>query len=60
MNENVIEEKDNFWLYVICVASLLITVAVLLKFNESEKFAQIKEWQAEEKSQMNIRIIKEY
>ena len=60
MNEQVIEEKDNFWLYVVGAASLLIMVAVLLKVNESEKFAQIKQWQDEEKTEMNIRILRDY
>ena len=60
MNEQVIEKKDNFWFYVIGAASLLIMVAVLLKINESQKFAQIKQWQNEEKTEMNIRIIRDY
>ena len=60
MNEQVIEKKDNFWLYVIVIASLLIMVAVLLKINESQKFAQIKQWQNEEQTEMNIRILRDY
>ena len=60
MNEQVIEEKDNFWFYIAGVAALLIMVALLLKMNESEKFAKIKQWQDEEKSEMNIRILRDY
>lgn len=60
MNEQVSEEKDNFWLYVISVAALLIMVAVLLKYNESQKFSKIKQWQTEEKTEMNIRILRDY
>jgi hypothetical protein len=60
MNEQTIEKKDNFWLYILAVAAFFIMVAVLLKINESEKFAQIKQWQNEEKTEMNIRILKNY
>ena len=60
MNEQVIEEKDKFWFYVAGLAALLIMVALLLKYNESQKFAKIKQWQDEEKTEMNIRILKDY
>ena len=60
MNEQVSEEKDNFWVYIAGVAALLIMVAVLLKYNESQKFSKIRQWQTEEKTEMNIRILKDY
>ena len=60
MNEQVSEEKDNFWMYIAGTAALLIMVAVLLKINESEKFSKIKQWQDEEKTEMNIRILRDY
>lgn len=49
--------KDRFWLYVGCVTAALVITLVLVKFNEDEKFAPIKEQLKEEEALMNIRVL---
>lgn len=49
--------KDRFWLYVGCVTAALVITLVLVKFNEDEKFAPIKEQIKEEEALMNIRVL---
>jgi len=59
MNEQIeqIQEKDNFILYVVLLAAVLITALLALKFNENEKFAPIKDQLDEETRLMNIRVL---
>jgi len=59
MNEQVeqIQEKDNFILYVVLLAAVLISALLALKFNENEKFAPIKDQLDEETRLMNIRVL---
>ncbi len=60
MNQEIEQEKDNFWLYIGLLVAVLITVILLVKKNETEKFAPIKQLLNEEKSSMQIRILKDY
>jgi len=59
MNEQIeqIQEKDNFILYVVLLAAVLISALLALKFNENEKFAPIKDQLDEETRLMNIRVL---
>ncbi|GAB4262345.1 MAG: hypothetical protein Kow0065_13020 [Methylomicrobium sp.] len=50
-------QKDRFWLYVGCVTAALVITLVLVKLNEDEKFAPIKEQLKEEEALMNIRVL---
>jgi len=56
MNEEA-QQKDRFWLYVGGVTLALVTVLILVKMSEDEKFAPIKEQVAEELTQMNVRVL---
>ena len=56
MSEEV-QNKDNFWLYVGLVVGALIFVLVMVKLNENEKFAPIKQQMEENTAQMNIRVL---
>lgn len=51
------QQKDKFWLYVGITVFAIVTVALLLKQSESEKFAPIKQQVEEEIAQMNIRVL---
>lgn len=57
MNEENLQ-KDNFWLYVACVATLAIGVLLMIKQNETEKFNPIRQQLEEERKLMNIRVLK--
>ena len=50
-------KKDKFWLYVGLTTFALVTTLVLVKMNEDEKFAPIKQQLEEEEAQMNIRVL---
>jgi cytochrome c-type biogenesis protein CcmE len=50
-------KKDKFWLYVGLTTLALVTTLVLVKMNEDEKFAPIKQQLQEEEAQMNIRVL---
>ena len=52
------QQKDNFWLYVACVAVLAIGSILMVKQSETEKFDPIRQRVAEEISLMNIRVLK--
>jgi hypothetical protein len=56
MNEEA-QQKDRFWLYVSAIALVLVTVLGMVKKNEDEKFAPIKQQVEEEIAQMNIRVL---
>jgi len=56
MNEEA-QQQDRFWLYVGAITLTLVTVLILVKMNEDEKFAPIKEQVAEELTQMNVRVL---
>lgn len=58
MSDEQEQEKDNFWLYIGCLAAVIISVVFILKSSESEKYAQVKGYEDEEKNLMNIRVIK--
>lgn len=60
MNADTEVEKDNFWFYVGTLAVLLITVVLMVKQTETEKFVPIKELVNEELNSMNIRVLKNY
>lgn len=54
------QTKDRFWLYVGGTVFVIITVILLIKQSENEKFAPIKQQVQEENAQMNIRVLKDY
>ena len=56
MNEEA-QQKDRFWLYVGAITLTLVTILILVKMNEDEKFAPIKQQVTEELTQMNVRVL---
>lgn len=56
MNE-VAQQKDKFWLYVGATTLTLVTVLILVKMSEDEKFAPIKQQVEEELTLMNVRVL---
>lgn len=58
MNQPTEEQKsDKFWLTVGAITLTLVTVLILVKKNEDDKFAPIKQQLNEEAQQMNIRVL---
>ena len=53
-------EKDHFILYLVLATIVLVAAILLVKLNENEKFAPIKQLLDEETQQMHIRVIREY
>jgi hypothetical protein len=51
------QKSDKFWLTIGAIALTLVTVLVLVKKNEDDKFAPIKQQIDEEIQQMNIRVL---
>jgi hypothetical protein len=51
------QQKDRFWLYVGAITLALVTVLILVKKSEDDKFAPIKQQVEEEIAQMNIRVL---
>lgn len=51
------QKKDNFWLYVGLVTVALVAVLIMVKQNENEKFAPIKQQLEENTALMNIRVL---
>ena len=60
MNAEQQVEKDHFWFYIGGLAVFLITIILVVKKTETDKFAPIKELINEENASMNIRVIKDY
>ena len=54
------EEKDYFWFYIGSLVVVLVTVILIVKKTESDKFAPIKALINEENASMNIRVLKDY
>ncbi len=50
-------KHDKFWLIIGAIALSLVTVLVLVKKNEEDKYNPIKELQNQEAQQMNIRVL---
>jgi len=57
---NEAKEKDNFWLYVGVLTAVLVAVILTVKNAERDKYAEMQKLEDEEKSLMNIRVIKDY
>ena len=53
-------EKDHFWFYVGTVAVVMISVVLMIKKTETDKFAPIRQQVIEEHASMNIRVLKNY
>ena len=51
------QKSDKFWLVVGAITLTLVTVLILVKKNEDDKFAPIKHQLDEEVQQMNIRVL---
>lgn len=60
MDKQTDNEKDSFVLYLVLATIVLVAAILLVKLNENEKFAPIRQQLDEENKQMNIRVIKEY
>ena len=58
MNEET-ENKDYFILYIALTAAVMISVLLVVKSSETDKFAPIKEQLVEERNLMDIRVIKQ-
>lgn len=52
-----IKEKDNFILYVALVTIVFVSVLLMVKSNEDDKFAPIKKQLEDEYRQMDIRVL---
>jgi hypothetical protein len=50
-------QKDYFWVYIGSLAAVLVTVIVMVKNSESEKYSKIQQIENEQKALMNIRVI---
>lgn len=57
MNEET-KNKDYFILYVAIAATLMVSVLLVVKSSENDKFAPIKAQLVEERNLMDIRVIK--
>ena len=49
--------KDWFWLYVAGATVALVSVILMVKLNENDKYQPIIEQQHEEMARMNIRVV---
>lgn len=56
MNE-IAQKKDYFWLYIGALTAILVSVIILVKESESEKYSKIQQLEDEEKTLMNIRVV---
>jgi hypothetical protein len=55
-----IKEKDYFILYIALTAAVLISVLLMIKSSEADKFAPIRAQLDQERLQMNIRVLNDY
>ncbi len=53
-----VQQKDRSILYIALIAIIAISVIIVVKKSENEKYAPIKEQQNEELRLMNIRVLK--
>jgi hypothetical protein len=60
MNEEQVQEKDYFWLYIAVLSIVLVSVVGMVKLSENEKYDPIAKQQLAEASSMNIRVVREY
>jgi formate hydrogenlyase subunit 3/multisubunit Na+/H+ antiporter MnhD subunit len=60
MNTEQQEEKDYFWFYIGGLATVLITIVLMVQQTESDKFSPIRQLINEENASMNIRVLKDY
>jgi len=51
------QTTDRFWLYVGGTVLAIVTVILLIKQSENEKFAPIKQQVEQDIAQMNIRVL---
>lgn len=49
--------KDYFWVYIAIATVLLVGVIAMVKLSENDKYDPIRQQQAEETAQMNIRVL---
>jgi len=55
--ENQAARKDYFWVYVALATIALVGVIAMVKLSENDKYDPIRQQQAEEAAQMNIRVL---
>lgn len=57
MSLEIPEKKDLFWAYVAGVTITLVAVVAMVKASENDKYDPIRQQQAEEMAEMNIRVL---
>lgn len=60
MNEEHVQQKDHFWIYIGVLTVTLVGVVGMVKLSENEKYDPIAKQQLAETSGMNIRVVREY
>jgi hypothetical protein len=50
-------KKDYFWVYVALATIAAVAIIAMVKLNENDKYDPIRQQQAEEAAQMNIRVL---
>jgi hypothetical protein len=60
MSAEVESNKDYFWLYVAGATLALLVAIGMVKLSENDKYDPIRQQQAEEAAQMNIRVLSDY
>jgi bacteriorhodopsin len=57
MSAEIQVKKDYFWLYVAIATVAAVLVIAMVKLSENDKYDPIRQQQAEEAAQMNIRVL---
>jgi hypothetical protein len=57
MSTEIQPRKDYFWVYIAGVTLALVTTIGMVKLSENDKYDPIRQQQAEEAAQMNIRVL---
>jgi hypothetical protein len=57
MNTELQARKDYFWVYVAGATLALVATVGMVKLSENDKYDPIRQQQAEEAAQMNIRVL---
>lgn len=60
MSAEVESSKDYFWWYVAGATLALLVAIGMVKLSENDKYDPIRQQQAEEATQMNIRVLADY
>lgn len=55
--EGQTQDKDYFWIYVVCVTLALVGIIAMVKLSENDKYDPIRAQLSEEAARMNIRVL---